>query len=104
MRHIMKKNFKSTKTDFIKYPIITDKSTQLLEENQYSFAIDKRANKKDIKEAIEQIFNVKVKQINTCNRHPKKKRVGKFIGKKTRHKKAIVTLHNDYNINLFSEN
>nr|WCH56162.1 ribosomal protein L23 [Calliblepharis sp.] len=101
----MKNNIKFTKKiDIIKYPIITDKSTQLLEENQYSFAVDKQANKKEIKQAIEYIFDVKIKQINTCNKHAKKKRIGKFIGKKAKYKKAIITLHNNYNINLFPEN
>nr|YP_010726366.1 ribosomal protein L23 [Hypnea brasiliensis]WCH55368.1 ribosomal protein L23 [Hypnea brasiliensis]WDY84841.1 ribosomal protein L23 [Hypnea brasiliensis] len=100
----MMNNIKSINIDIIKYPIITDKSTQLLEENQYSFAVDNKADKTDIKTIIEYTFNVKVKNINTCNIHPKKKRVGKFIGYKKRYKKAIITLKNNYSINLFPEN
>lgn len=100
----MKKNIKLININLIKYPIITDKSTQLLEENQYSFAVDHKANKSTIKKAIENIFKVKVKKINTCNRHAKKKRVGKFSGFKTRYKKALITLHSNYSINLFPEN
>nr|YP_010726496.1 ribosomal protein L23 [Hypnea spinella]WDY84971.1 ribosomal protein L23 [Hypnea spinella] len=100
----MTNNIKSVNIDIIKYPIITDKSTQLLEENQYSFAVDNKAHKKDIKTTIEYIFNVKVKHINTSKRHPKKKRVGQFIGYKKRYKKAIITLDNNYSINLFPDN
>nr|YP_010726594.1 ribosomal protein L23 [Hypnea edeniana]WCH54770.1 ribosomal protein L23 [Hypnea edeniana]WDY85069.1 ribosomal protein L23 [Hypnea edeniana] len=100
----MTNNTTSVNIDIIKYPIITDKSTKLLEENQYSFAVDNKAHKKDIKTTIEYTFNVKVKHINTSNRHPKKKRVGKFIGYKKRYKKAIITLDNNYSINLFPDN
>nr|YP_010903710.1 ribosomal protein L23 [Hypnea wynnei]WCH56562.1 ribosomal protein L23 [Hypnea wynnei] len=100
----MTNNTESINIDIIKHPIITDKSTQLLEENQYSFAVDNKAHKKDIKKTIEYTFNVKIKHIKTCNRHPKKKRVGKFIGYKKRYKKAIITLKNNYSINLFPEN
>lgn len=89
--------------DIIKYPIITDKTTKLLEENQYSFTVKRKANKSEIKEAIEYIFNVKVINVNTCNNPIKKRRVGKFIGQKAQHKKAIITLDNQDIINLFPE-
>nr|QOS04576.1 50S ribosomal protein L23 [Sarcopeltis skottsbergii] len=89
--------------NIIKYPIITDKTTKLLEENQYSFAVDHKANKLDIKQAIEYIFNVRIQSVNTCNTPPNKKRVGKFIGKKANYKKTIVTLKNEYSINLFPD-
>lgn len=88
----------------IKKPIITDKSTRLIEENQYSFYVSRQANKLEIKEAIEYIFNVKVKKVNTCHTPIKKKKVGKFIGKKANYKKAIITLKNQDRINLFPEN
>nr|YP_010485003.1 ribosomal protein L23 [Hypnea cervicornis]UVW80697.1 ribosomal protein L23 [Hypnea cervicornis] len=100
----MTNNTKSINIDIIKHPIITDKSTQLLEENQYSFAVDNQADKEEIKKTIEYTFNVKIKQVNTCNRYPKKKRVGKFIGYKKRYKKAIITLENNYSIQLFPDN
>nr|YP_010902716.1 ribosomal protein L23 [Hypnea nidulans]WCH54571.1 ribosomal protein L23 [Hypnea nidulans] len=100
----MTNDAKSININLIKYPIITDKSTQLLEENKYSFAVDNQANKKDIKKTIENTFNVKIKHVNTYNRYPKKKRVGKFIGYKKRYKKAIVTLENNYSIQLFPDN
>lgn len=90
--------------DTIKYPVITDKTTKLLENNQYCFAVRPNTNKNDIKIAIEYIFNVKVKKINTLHFPIKKRRVGKFIGKKPHYKKAIVTLHKNNQIILFPEN
>jgi large subunit ribosomal protein L23 len=87
----------------IKYPIITDKATRLLENNQYSFVVDRYAHKPVIKAEIEYLFKVKVLQINTCRLPRKKKRVGKFIGWKPQHKKAIVTLAEGNVINLFTE-
>nr|YP_010199026.1 ribosomal protein L23 [Hydropuntia urvillei]UAD88475.1 ribosomal protein L23 [Hydropuntia urvillei] len=87
--------------DIIKYPILTDKTTQMIEENKYHFAVRNKANKIDIKQAIEKLFNVKVKKINTLNVKPKKKRIGKKIGYKKKYKKAIIKLYNQYRINLF---
>jgi len=90
--------------DYIKYPIITDKATKLLESNQYSFAVNPHATKPDIKIAIEYLFSVKVKSINTSTLPIKQRRIGKFLGNKAHYKKAIVTLHTGNSINLFSEN
>ena len=90
--------------DLIKYPIITDKATRLLESNQYSFATARKTNKGDIKSAIEYLFNVKVIAVNTYNAPQKKRRIGRFIGSKPRYKRAIVTLAEGDSINLFSEN
>lgn len=90
--------------DLIHYPIITDKTTKLIEDNQYSFAVDRKANKDEIKQAIESIFNVSIKKINTYNSPIKHKKVGRFIGKKANHKKAIITLHEGYSITIFPEN
>ena len=89
--------------DFIKYPIITDKATKLLESNQYSFATDIKATKPEIKSAIEYLFQVKVTSINTHRATKKQKRLGKFIGYKPHYKRAIVTLATGNSINLFSE-
>lgn len=88
----------------IKYPIITDKATRLLENNQYSFIVDRGSNKLVIKAAIEYLFNVKVIKVNTCHLPRKKKRVGKYIGWKPQYKKAIVSLAEGDIINLFTEN
>jgi large subunit ribosomal protein L23 len=57
----------------VKYPIITDKATRLLENNQYSFVVDRYSDKIEIKEAIESLFDVKVIKINTCRLTTKEK-------------------------------
>ncbi len=95
---------KSSLIDIIKYPLITDKATRLLENNQYSFIVNPSSDKIQIRSAIENLFNVKVIKINTCHIPKKKKRVGKFIGWKSHYKKAIVTLAEGNTINLFAEN
>ena len=90
--------------DLIKYPIITDKATRLLELNQYTFATDIKANKDQIKTAIEYLFQVKVSAVNTYQAPVKKKRIGKFMGQKTKYKRAIITLESGNSIDQFSEN
>ena len=90
--------------DIIKYPIITDKATRLLENNQYTFVVNRMSDKTTIKKTIEYLFNVKVIKVNTCNLPKKKRRVGKYIGWKSQYKKAIVTLSEGDTINLFAEN
>ena len=90
--------------NIIKYPLITDKSTRLLENNQYTFIVDRYSDKVTIKDAIEYLFNVKVLKVNTCRLPRKKKRVGKYIGWKPQYKKAIVSLAEGDVINLFTEN
>lgn len=92
------------KIDIIKYPLITDKATRLLEKNQYTFIVDPVSDKISIKETIEYLFNVKIIKINTSHIPKKQKRVGKFIGLKSHYKKAIVTLAEGDTINLFAEN
>nr|BDA98888.1 ribosomal protein L23 [Chroomonas debatzensis] len=89
--------------DLIKYPIITDKATRLLESNQYSFATDPKADKYEIKAAIEYLFDVKVTSVNTYNTPKKTRRIGRFLGNKPNYKRAIVTLAVGNSINLFSE-
>ena len=88
----------------VKYPIITDKATRLLENNQYTFIVDRYSDKISIKNSIEFLFNVKVTKVNTCNLPKKQKRVGKYVGWKSQYKKAIVTLSEGDVINLFTEN
>ena len=96
-------DFSCSNAQVIKYPIITDKATRLLENNQYSFIVNPSSDKITIKAAIEYLFNVKVIKVNTCKLPRKKKRVGKSIGYKSQYKKAIVTLADGYTINLFAE-
>ena len=78
--------------DIIFAPIITEKSAAMEENRTYVFKVDVRANKTQIKQAIENAFNVKVENVNTLNVHPKTKRVGRYTGKTNRYKKAIVKL------------
>ena len=96
-------DFSRNNTQVIKYPIITDKATRLLENNQYSFVVDRYSDKITIKTAIEYLFNVKVIKINTCRLPRKKKRVGKYMGWKPQYKKAVVTLSEGDRINLFTD-
>ncbi|MBF8376883.1 50S ribosomal protein L23 [Alicyclobacillus mali] len=78
--------------DLIKRPIITERSTELMEENKYVFEVDRRANKVEIRKAIEKLFDVQVESVHTMNVHGKQKRVGKFVGRTPDWKKAIVKL------------
>ena len=96
-------NSSRSNVQIVKYPIITDKATRLLENNQYSFIVDRYSDKIEIKEAIENLFEVKVVKINTCRLPRKKKRIGKYIGWKPQYKKAIVTLAEGDVINLFTD-
>ena len=86
--------------DVIKAPIITEKSAALAEQNIMTFSVDVKANKTQIKQAIEKLFNVKVESVNTVNVHPKKKRVGRYTGKTNNVKKAIVKLAEGSSIEL----
>lgn len=97
-------NFYSNNIQIVKYPLITDKATRLLENNKYSFIVDRYSNKVAIKAAIEYLFNVKVSKITTCNLPKKTKRVGRYLGIKPKYKKATVTLAEGNVINLFTDN
>ncbi|MFO7969010.1 MAG: 50S ribosomal protein L23 [Bacillota bacterium] len=88
--------------DIIKRPIVTEKSTKLSEQNKYTFEVDKKANKIQIKEAIEAIFDVKVKKVNVINGKPKAKRVGQYQGFKPAVSKAIVTLEEGHKIDIYT--
>ena len=82
--------------NIVKRPIITEKSMELIEENKYTFEVDKNANKAEIKHAIEAIFEgVKVKKVRTLNFTGKKVRTRYGYGKKADWKKAYVTLTDD---------
>ncbi len=85
----------------IKRPVITEKTTKLMEENKYCFMVDPKANKTQIKQAIESIFNVKVQSVNTINILGKMKRMGRHIGRRPSWKRAIVTLEKGNRIEFF---
>lgn len=78
--------------DIILGPVVSEKSYGLIDEGKYSFLVDPRSNKTEIKLAIERIFNVKVSSINTINRVGKRKRTKFGWGKRKDTKRAIVTL------------
>ena len=86
--------------DVIKSPIITEKSSDLAKNNVMTFSVDTKANKTQIKQAVEKVFNVKVESVNTVNAKPKKKRVGRYEGTTNRVKKAIVKLKEGSSIEL----
>jgi large subunit ribosomal protein L23 len=87
--------------DIILRPIVSEKSYALLDENKYTFLVDPRANKTQIKQAIEEIFDVKVTKVNTQNRRGKVKRRGWIVGKRSDTKRAIVQLAPGDEIELF---
>lgn len=89
--------------DLIKYPLVTDKTIRLLNNNQYTFIVDPKLPKDKIKETLEFIFEIKIIKINTSHIVQKKRRVGRFIGSKSHYKKAIIKLSKNYSINLFSQ-
>ncbi len=78
--------------DIIKRPVITEHSTDLMAEKKYTFEVSPKANKTEIKNAIEEIFGVKVEKVNIMNYKGKFKRVGKFGGYTNKRRKAIVKL------------
>ena len=84
-----------TAYDIIIKPVVTERSMENMESKRYTFKVDTRANKSEIKKAVETIFGVKVKQVNTMNITGKKKRMGANVGKRPDWKKAIVTLTED---------
>jgi large subunit ribosomal protein L23 len=78
--------------DVVFVPVVSEKSYALLDDGKYTFEVDPRSNKTEIKQAIEAIFNVKVASINTLNRVGKTRRTKFGLGKRKDTKRAIVTL------------
>ncbi len=81
--------------DIIIRPLITEKSMDDSEFNRYTFEVAKNANKIEIKNAVEEIFDVKVEEVATMNMNGKMKRMGRFEGRRKNWKKAIVKLTED---------
>ena len=87
--------------DIIKGPIMTEKSANLAQNsNTITFSVDSKANKIQIKQAVEKIFNVKIESVNIVNVRPRKKRVGKYSGFTSKVKKAIIKLKEGSSIEL----
>ena len=81
--------------DIVLKPVITEKSMDELQAGKYTFKVATDANKTEIKKAVEVLFGVKVAKVNTLNCNGKEKRVGRFVGKTSDWKKAVVTLTED---------
>jgi large subunit ribosomal protein L23 len=91
-----------TAYDVILAPVVSEKSYDLIEKNNtYTFEVDPRSNKEQIKYAIEKVFGVKVLRVNTMNRKGKVKRTGYKLGKRKDIKRAVVTLAEGDSIDLF---
>jgi large subunit ribosomal protein L23 len=88
--------------EILKRPIVTEKSSfQSDSLNRYTFEVDVRANKRQIKEAVEQVFNVEVVGVNVMNVRGKQRRLGRIVGRTRDWKKAIVTLAPNNSIQFF---
>lgn len=91
--------------DIIIRPIITEKSMRYMDEdNKVTFEVAKGTNKIEVARAIEHIFGVDVEKVNIMNVKPKKKRVGRYVGKTKAVRKAIVKIKAGQDIDLFGEN
>jgi large subunit ribosomal protein L23 len=87
--------------DVIIRPVISEKSYNLLDQNKYTFEVHPKANKTEIRQAVEKIFNVRVTGVNTIKVPPKPKRQGWTSGRTAARKKAIVTLAPGHSIEFF---
>jgi large subunit ribosomal protein L23 len=88
--------------DIIFEPIVSEKSYDLIEDtNTYTFVVDRRANKTEIKQAVASIFDVRVVSVNTMNRKGKLKRTGYVVGKRKDTKRALVKLADGDKIDIF---
>ena len=81
--------------DIVVRPVITERSMRDMEQNKYTFVVDKKANKIEIKKAVEELFGVKVERVNVVNYMGKMRRMGRNIGRKANWKKAFVKLAED---------
>ncbi len=89
--------------DVLIRPIVTEKSTQLMEQGKYVFEVLPTATKPLIRQAVQEMFGVRVTSVNTQNPPRKKRRLGRHIGFRTRHKRATVTLAAGDSITLFPD-
>lgn len=87
--------------DVILRPLITEKATILVGERKYAFEVDRRANKQQIREAVETAFSVRVTKVNTMNVRGKSRRVGRRYSRTRDFKKAVITLAEGETIQIF---
>jgi large subunit ribosomal protein L23 len=76
----------------VKFPSLTQKAYKLFNNRHYTFIVDRRLKKSQIKFLFETMFNVTILKVNTCTLPPKTKRVNRFLGNRSNYKKTIVTL------------
>lgn len=87
--------------DVIVKPVVTEKSTEIMAEGKYTFKVHPRATRTQIKQAVEEIFKVKVLKVNTMNVAGKMRRMGRYVGRRPDWKKAIVQLQEGQTIKIF---
>ena len=87
--------------DLIKYPVITEKSCRLIEQNKYTFDVDKKLTKSQIKKNLENLFKINIISLNTHLPPIKKKRLGLKQGYKVRYKRVIITIKSNQKIPIF---
>ena len=87
--------------EIIKRPIVTEKTTMSQDDHQYVFEVDLRANKHQVRDAVEQLFDVNVTRVNTAVMAGKRKRFGRVFGKRSNWKKAIVTVREGDTIDFY---
>ncbi|HCJ10353.1 MAG TPA: 50S ribosomal protein L23 [Clostridiales bacterium] len=89
--------------DILIRPVVTEKTTAAMAENKYTFLVDPRANKNQIKRAVEEAFGVRVRSVNTIRQLGKMRRMGVFRGRRPSYKKAVVTLEEGERIKVFED-
>lgn len=90
-----------TARDILIRPLISEKSVEMMEQHKFCFVVDVRANKIEIAKAVEELFKVKVLNVNTANYVGKNRRMGIYQGKRNDWKKAVVTLKEGDSIPFF---
>ncbi len=99
----MSPSTKSDARDVILSPVVSEKSYSLIDQNAYTFEVHKRANKTEVRKAVEAIWNVRVVSVNTINRKGKSKRFRFTRGKRRDTKRAIVKLAEGDRIEIFEQ-
>nr|ANG44425.1 ribosomal protein L23 [Ostreobium sp. OS1B]SBQ76946.2 Ribosomal protein L23 [Ostreobium quekettii] len=84
----------------IKYPVLTEKSTKLIEKNQYTFFVDTKLNKKQIKSILESLYEINIISVNTHHPPKRRKRFSQFEGYKTNYKKVIIKIPYSQSISI----
>lgn len=87
--------------EIVRRPLVTEASMSNMAQGKYSFAVDPRANKSEIRDAVEELFKVKVRKVNTMNVRGKERRVRVHVGRRPDWKKAVITLEEGQRIEFF---